>query len=170
MSQDISNKFNSFAGKLLVSLMPKTGTLNDVFHRAVILVLKDDQDEAIGVDLAHPNDQRRLYSGGPMGEVAIVYKKEDGQVIEGNRIPNAEFAEYAGSFCLRPTIKEFSAHKFEVFKFFVGVAGWGPGQIQSEMGYGMWRAIDATEELVFDTPGDRLYDICAQLAGLNPAP
>ena len=36
-------------------------------------------------------------------------------------------------------------------KFFVGYAGWSPGQLEKEMKTGSWLLMPATEELVFNS-------------------
>jgi len=57
-------------------------------------------------------------------------------------------------------------------KFFVGYAGWGPGQLEGEMEEGSWLTTDATDELVFNIE-DPWLDIMRQLrtastAWINP--
>jgi putative AlgH/UPF0301 family transcriptional regulator len=168
MKQGISNAFNGHAGKLLVSRMSLTGTLDDVFHRAVIFVLTDNQDGTVGVDLAHPETARR-YNGGPVEEIVILYKKEKDQWAKP--VPNAEFAEYIDSFSSNPTAAQINSGKIpQVQKLFSGITGWDPYQLQFEIDHGFWHAIDATEALVFNTPAEHLFAICERVAGLGPAP
>ena len=42
-------------------------------------------------------------------------------------------------------------------KVFRGYAGWGPGQLEHEVEYGIWRAIPATAAEIFSN-GDNLWE------------
>jgi hypothetical protein len=49
----------------------------------------------------------------------------------------------------------------------IGYTGWGPGQLEGEMAAGLWVPVEATEDLVFRTPPDQLWDACAAIAKSN---
>jgi putative transcriptional regulator len=50
-----------------------------------------------------------------------------------------------------------------------GYAGWGPGQLESEMQEGAWLALPADEDLAFASAVDDLWRSCYERLGLNPA-
>jgi putative transcriptional regulator len=43
-------------------------------------------------------------------------------------------------------------------RFYVGYAGWGPGQLEAEMDAGAWRVVRGGAETVFDTEPESLWD------------
>ena len=49
----------------------------------------------------------------------------------------------------------------------VGYAGWEPGQLEEEMLANAWLNVDATPELVFDTPFEERWDSAARLLGVD---
>lgn len=50
----------------------------------------------------------------------------------------------------------------------LGYAGWGPGQLDSEILANGWLHVDADEELVFGTELDRKWDRAMAKLGINP--
>ena len=49
----------------------------------------------------------------------------------------------------------------------IGYAGWEPGQLEQEMLANAWLNVDATPELVFDTPFEERWDSAARLLGVD---
>jgi len=49
----------------------------------------------------------------------------------------------------------------------IGYAGWEPGQLENEMLSNSWLTVDATAELVFDTPFEDRWDSAARLLGVD---
>jgi putative transcriptional regulator len=49
----------------------------------------------------------------------------------------------------------------------LGYAAWGEGQLESELGENSWLTVDATRELIFDTPVDERYERALGLLGLQ---
>jgi putative transcriptional regulator len=43
-------------------------------------------------------------------------------------------------------------------RFYLGYAGWGPGQLEPEMDAGAWRLVHANSETVFDAEPESLWD------------
>ena len=50
----------------------------------------------------------------------------------------------------------------------LGYAGWGAGQLDQEIEIGSWLFADASDELIFDTPREALYDSALASLGLTP--
>jgi putative AlgH/UPF0301 family transcriptional regulator len=42
-------------------------------------------------------------------------------------------------------------------RFFMGYAGWSPGQLEHELAFGSWHIVAATEALVFADDPDRIW-------------
>jgi putative transcriptional regulator len=59
-------------------------------------------------------------------------------------------------------------------RIFIGYAGWGPGQLEREMGLGAWYIFNYDESLVFDERPETLWDRLIATTGLKrvlfPAP
>lgn len=51
------------------------------------------------------------------------------------------------------------------FRFLVGYAGWGAGQLEEELVQGAWIQVEATNELVFDTPWNELWERAISAVG-----
>ena len=49
----------------------------------------------------------------------------------------------------------------------LGYAAWGEGQLESELGENSWLTVDATRELIFDTPVEERYERALGLLGLQ---
>jgi putative transcriptional regulator len=49
----------------------------------------------------------------------------------------------------------------------LGYASWGQGQLESELGENSWLTVDATRELIFDTPVSERYERALGLLGLQ---
>ncbi|GHC48658.1 UPF0301 protein [Alcaligenes pakistanensis] len=50
----------------------------------------------------------------------------------------------------------------------LGYAGWGAGQLESEMADNAWLSIKATHEILFSTPVGERYDRALALLGISP--
>lgn len=51
----------------------------------------------------------------------------------------------------------------------LGYAGWGPGQLESEIGRNAWLTCDASQELIFDPqPGEHQWKAALKTLGIDP--
>jgi len=50
----------------------------------------------------------------------------------------------------------------------LGYSGWGAGQLEDELGRNGWLTVDATHEVIFDTPIEQRYDRALSLLGFDP--
>ncbi len=51
----------------------------------------------------------------------------------------------------------------------MGYAGWGPGQLESELHESAWLLSDIDAGLIFDTPADRMWETAIRRLGADPA-
>lgn len=51
----------------------------------------------------------------------------------------------------------------------LGYAGWGAGQLESEIADNAWLSVPADPKLIFDTPVERRWDAAARAIGFDPA-
>ncbi len=54
-------------------------------------------------------------------------------------------------------------------RFFLGYAGWGAGQLETELASGAWLLAPATPELLFDADPEQLWDAAIRSLGIDPA-
>lgn len=50
----------------------------------------------------------------------------------------------------------------------LGYSGWGAGQLEEEIGRNGWLTVNATPEVIFDTPIAQRYDKALSLLGIDP--
>ncbi|GAB2893445.1 YqgE/AlgH family protein [Paralcaligenes sp. KSB-10] len=50
----------------------------------------------------------------------------------------------------------------------LGYAGWGAGQLESEMAQNAWLNVVASEAVLFDTPPENRYEAALRLLGVDP--
>jgi len=55
----------------------------------------------------------------------------------------------------------------ESFILAVGCAGWGPGQLESEIMANAWLSCPASETVLFETPPEKQWEEAARLMGVN---
>ncbi|MEO0322276.1 MAG: YqgE/AlgH family protein [Myxococcota bacterium] len=51
----------------------------------------------------------------------------------------------------------------------LGYAGWGPGQLESEMNEGSWIPVDLDADVVFDLPLEARWETALRSLGIDPA-
>jgi len=155
---------DSLAGQLLVA-SPEIG--DPRFAHAVILVLRHEHSGAIGIVINRPIEERTfaallkaigddvtdaegsvmLFAGGPVeSERGIVVHSTD-----YHRDGTRDVAPGIAMTSSRDIIRDI-AHKKGPEKSMIafGYAGWGPGQLESEMAQKSWFIAPADPALIFD--------------------
>jgi len=147
---------NSLQGHLLVA---STSLLDPNFRRAVVLIVRHNEDGAVGLILNRRTTatieevwdkvsqspcQRadNVYLGGPcQGPLMAVHVRaaeDDIEILEGVYFTSEP--EELERIVVEPELKS---------KFFFGYAGWGHGQLEAELNQGAWLTLPATVEHVF---------------------
>ena len=57
----------------------------------------------------------------------------------------------------------------EATRLLLGYAGWGPGQLESELAEGAWLLAPAEGHVVFDVPYDEMWAYVVRRLGVEPA-
>ena len=149
-------------GKLLVATEVVQGR---AFAESVILLLKYDATGAVGLVVNRPTEalpaqalpelagldryEGTLYWGGPVELFtlrALLHSDAplDNAVLIFDRVYLAPLDENLLD----------GASSNANLRFFVGYAGWAPGQLEQELAFGSWHIVAATDALVFaDDPG-----------------
>ncbi|MGD9644238.1 MAG: YqgE/AlgH family protein [Pirellulales bacterium] len=151
----------SLAGRFLVA----ANILRDPnFLRAVVLLVRHDDDGAFGLVLNRPMDAQLdqiwaqlsetpcertdpLYIGGPVeGPFTALHTNEtlsDLEVSAG--------LYFSGE---KSNLEQLMAGDQAPARFFVGFAGWGPGQLEAELNEQAWLTSSATIEMIFSDATD----------------
>lgn len=173
------------SGKLLLA-MP--GMADPRFERAVIAMCVHDENGAIGVGIGHKRSGigfrsllRQLeidpgvapdcavHHGGPVepGRGFVLHSTDwGGQDTLHIGGPAGELFGMTGTIDVLRAIAEGRGPSQWVAA--LGYAGWGEGQLDSEMTRHGWFAVDATQSLIFDTPTDERWAAAFKQAGIDP--
>ena len=57
----------------------------------------------------------------------------------------------------------------EAFILSLGCAGWGPGQLESELTQNAWLTYPAADEIIFSEPVESRWEKTVKMMGINPA-
>ena len=173
----------SVAPGLLVA-MPQLGDPN--FERAVVLMVEHNDGGSFGIILNRPGNIPVAlvlrgfeieWTGDPMTRVGFggPVQTESGWLVHE---PIEEKPAEPGTLLVAPGIalsmslgmlRRLAADPPERLRFFMGYAGWGPGQLADEMVQGSWLHAAATPELVFETRSDDLWPSALRSIGVDPA-
>ncbi len=153
------------AGKLLVATEEVRGSY---FARTVVLLLHHDETGSFGIvvnrtidattieslqlreDLAEFRDA--FYWGGPMSQSTMrALMRTDTPPEDAEHVFDAVHLVNIDDALLAP------ASNTAKLRFFVGYAGWAPGQLEYELAIDSWLVVPATEELVFAQDTDDIW-------------
>ena len=152
------------------------------FARSVILITDHGKEGAAGVMLNRPTmvrvadalpvlgehlnkPEKIMYFGGPVAANSASVLVSATQPIEGaTRIIDGVYAVYRMSDLLEHFADETFAPRT---RFYGGYAGWGPSQLEAEIGRGDWTVIDGDPNTVFSNDVENLWkDLKGQFSGL----
>jgi len=144
-------------GKLLVATELIRG---DLFVHTVVLLLHYDETGAVGLVINRPTDVEprelltdddaiasydgTLYWGGPVEMDSI-------RALLRSDTPPQSAERIAGSVYMLPfhdALAEVAGGKAHL-RFFIGIAGWAPGQLELELAAGSWTVAPATDDRIF---------------------
>jgi putative transcriptional regulator len=152
------------------------------FSRSVVLICQHDEGGAIGLiinrrgpvslndvlkrlDLAGPATLRgSTWWGGPVGqETGFVIWKGSAKPEEGWNLGN--------EIAVSPSAEQLGilVEGGEPFHLCLGYAGWGPGQLDHEVGTGSWIYTDVEPAIIFETPLEQRYNLALAQLGLTAA-
>jgi putative transcriptional regulator len=169
---------DTFAPGLLVA-MPQMGDPN--FERSVILMVEHGPGGAMGIVCNRP---------GPLtvGQVARAHgfpcKNGEGPVMVGGPVDRErgflihrlaevdeamELADGVRLSVSRDSVEPILAGDGGDYRFCLGYAGWGAGQLEEEVVQGAWLTAPLTARRVFDTALDHIWDAVIRDLGVDPA-
>jgi putative transcriptional regulator len=161
------------------TLLVASPELTDVnFARAVVLVLRHDENGTIGVVLNRPTNlvpatifpelagglgtyNGHLFRGGPIAPTRLLYLVRGlaAAAVSGPEVLDKVFLSIDDASL--PDMVRLADGTDEL-RLYAGHAAWVPGQLQAEVSAGGWQILRATPELVFHTDPGSLW---AELEG-----
>ncbi len=142
------------------------------FFRSVVLMLRHDEEGALGLVLTRPTDVTpdedpaiksthivNLYWGGPVsGPLMALHEYED--FSQGEVLPGVHFT--ADKAIIAKLLKK-TKHPVRLF---INYSGWGSGQLEDELEAGGWLVTKATADEVFDD-SEELWKKLVQRVGME---
>jgi putative transcriptional regulator len=160
---------DTFAGAV-VYLCEHTekGALGLVINKPIDITLKN-LFEKVELDLDSPAlADQPVYFGGPV-------QTERGFVLHDN--PGEAGSPYNSTLTIpgglaMTTSKDVlealsSGHGPKRLLVTLGYSGWGAGQLEDELGRNGWLTVDASPEIIFDTPVEKRYERALSLLGID---
>lgn len=159
------------------------------FERSVVLLMSHDEEGSLGVvvnrpagltvheildDLeirwAGPADSTAFVGGPVMPEVGtLLYGFNEGDncppegILSGSQvIPGLSITQNLGD------LEQLAADPPRDLRFVLGHAGWGAGQLLSEVLRNDWLAVPVDLQLVFHPEPDRVWEAALRSVGLDP--
>ena len=182
MAADRINLTNQF-------LIAMPGMGDDTFSGAVVYLCEHTENGALGLVINKPIDIKlstlfekvELSLGaGALAEQPVFYggpvQTERGFVLH-ERLGDAE-SPYSNTLSI-PGGLEMTTSK-DVLEALsagagpkrllvtLGYSGWAAGQLEDELGRNGWLTVDATPEIIFDTPVEQRYERAVALLGFDP--
>lgn len=172
----------TLAPGLLVA-MPQLPDPN--FYRSVCLMIEHNDRGSFGLVVNRPTE---LAIEEVLGQFKLRWRGDPAAVVwQGGPVepqlgsvlhaPRAGASEVTPSLEVVPGIqlstlpdqlRELAERPPAHLRFLLGYAGWGPGQLESEMAYGSWLVAPATPRLVFEIPAEGIWEAAIQSLGIDP--
>ena len=150
------------------------------FERSVILMLEHNDEGSFGIVINRPisaevnievedEDEevpvvRNVYLGGPVAPHLCM-------MLHGSEWKTERSHEIIEGLCLtEPSVSvPILMNQDDVrYRFIMGYAGWGPGQLSSEMASGAWLYSPATADLVLEKEPEEQWSAVIRNLGIDP--
>lgn len=179
----VSIRMIDLTGKLLIA-MPGMG--DPRFQQSVILMCSHSEDGAMGLIVNKPAKDVTLDDLFKQLEIEVTAPDVRGAVhyggpVEGSRGFMLHSPDYTSSLQTLDVSAEFSMTATldiledmaagkgpERAMMMLGYSGWGPLQLETEIGQNGWLTADADAELVFDLPHQEKWAAALRSMGVDP--
>lgn len=168
----------------LLLAMPQLDDPN--FHRSVILLVHHESDGSFGLVLNRPADvdlaqvleqvglEPQAQASGSVGWGGPVHP-EMGWIVFAGEVPQEvrerEVTALDESICVTGSLDVLSslaAQPTVELRLLLGYAGWGPGQLESELTEGAWLLAPLSREIVFGTAAASMWERAIRSLGVDP--
>ncbi|HEY5666326.1 MAG TPA: YqgE/AlgH family protein [Gammaproteobacteria bacterium] len=172
---------SSLEGQLLIA-MP--GMADPNFNETVTYICKHDADGAIGIVVNRASDvtlgeiceqlslegelgeaaSQLIMNGGPVHTDRGFVLHQSDQVFDSTFDADAEVKVTVSQDILKSIARGDGPEPALVA---LGYAGWGSGQLESEIAANAWLSVPAAPAILFDTPIDERWQAAAALIGID---
>jgi putative transcriptional regulator len=161
--------------------MPQLG--DSTFKRAVVLVLEHGESGSMGLvinrnasltlgelaknqslSIAPERVNQPVFMGGPVETHRGFVLHDDERVTEKHEVVPGLYLSLTLD-TLGPLLKDPEPH----LRFCLGYAGWGAGQLESELSSGSWLYVEASARPVLEGDPGLLWDSTLKSLGVDPA-
>lgn len=142
--------------------------LEDIFKRSVILLTEHNEEGSVGFiinkqsayklnDIVEdfPDFDAPIYIGGPVQQDSLNFIHCSPQLQGGHEIGDGYY--WGGDFESLKYLAGSGMIEPEDFRFILGYAGWGPGQLESELEKDSWFLSGTDKGFVFDQSAGDLW-------------
>jgi len=160
--------------------------LDPNFRRTVVLLIHHDEDGTFGVVLNRSTDltapglcatldiawqgepSEPIGWGGPVQPQTGWVLFDDGSDLgDGDGVRRvADRVQFAGSL---EVLRRIAVEPPERLRLLLGYAGWGPGQLETELAEGAWLLAPVSREVVFDVGAAQMWEHVLRGMGIEPA-
>jgi putative transcriptional regulator len=144
------------------------------FYKSVVLMIKHDDEGAMGLILNRPTDNtitevwkmvaeeeiecpRPIFWGGPVsGPLVALHRVKS--AAEADVLPGVHFAAH------KEKLQKILNQTSKPYRFFTGYAGWAGGQLDGELQVGGWLSAKAKKDLIF-YEGEDLWEKLVRTIG-----
>ena len=161
---------DTFAGAVVyLCEHSEKGALGLVINKPIDITLKN-LFEKVELDLASPVLARQpVYFGGPVQtERGFVLHDSPGEA----QSPYSSTLTIPGGLAMTTSKDVLEAlstgHGPKRLLVTLGYSGWAAGQLEDELGRNGWLTVDASPEIIFDTPVQERYGRALSLLGVDP--
>jgi putative transcriptional regulator len=169
----------------LLLAMPQLDDPN--FARAVVLLCKHGEDGALGFIVNRPIDtvaskiisleppvrsdtRLTVWEGGPVSqERGWLICRNSPENDDGIAICDGLYMSSSQATLRRILEGDPSESEQTRSRLLLGYAGWGPGQLDSELTASAWLTVPLDVSLIFDTPADLLWERAIRTLGVEPS-
>ena len=170
---------------ILVPVVPRPNMVDPNFDHAVVYVCEHSDKGAMGVVINRPTEltlgrlfdkidlkleiapwrDEPVFFGGPVQtERGFVLHKPAGNF--GSTLNVADDIGLTTSKDVLEAVAEGSGPRRLLVT--LGYAGWGAGQLESELAQNGWLTVAADTRVIFDTPVQERFDAALKLLGFDP--
>ncbi|CAN5902444.1 YqgE/AlgH family protein [soil metagenome] len=173
------NKLNPAAGRLLIA---EPFLHDDYFRRAVVLIAEHNEKGTVGFILNKPLEitvqnaipefpeyEKLSYFGGPVQRDQLYFIHTIGDKIDGSfSIGNGLY--WLGDFEKVKNLIEKKEISDDQIRFFIGYAGWEPGQLDKELKSKSWFVSKPDKEIIFNVDSSEMWTAAVKKMGNAFAP
>lgn len=142
------------------------GALGIIVNRTLAMNLSE-VFEQMEIEIQDPQIRHRpVYEGGPVDPThgLVIHPPEDGKNWNGTQ----RFNEHICISSSRDVLEDIANGKGPVnYLVTLGHAGWGPGQLEEELGANAWLTCPADTSIFFTKPVEQRLDKAAALLGID---